>query len=228
MSGSGYDKTLVLSRSPVEEPPPHAARATLRCVDTSVLRDDKGAEIHLERDPVSIGRGEENVVALNAHGISRSHARVFLHDGTWHVEDLGSTNGTRVNNSKIERTALHDGDTVAFGRVCYKYQVAKVRPRPASSHEIDLGAAQKTMVMRPGELHASSPTAAHRDEGHAGIEDTGRVVHDTGSYARVARDTGSHPRVKPAAATSNNTLWLLVALVAVGIAAGAAYALGFL
>ena len=213
MTGSGDDKTQVLSRPPVTAPP-RGPRATLRCVDTSVLKDGKGAEIFLDSEPVSVGRGEENVVALNAHGISKLHARVFVEDGAWHVEDLGSTNGTRVNNSKVERRALNDGDTVAFGRVAYKYHVVQPRAeRATTSHDIDLGSDDKTMIMRPGQVAAHASTPAPRAAEHIA--------------ARSPHDTGSHARARPVAAKgSNSVLWLLVALVAVGVAAGAAFALG--
>lgn len=211
MTDSAFDKTQVLSGPPAAAPS-RAPRAHLHCVDTSVLRDGKGAEIFLDGDPVGVGRGEENTVPLNAHGISRLHARMFLDDGVWHVEDLGSTNGTRVNNSRIERCALSDGDTVAFGRVCYKYHVTKPRAeRLASSQNIDLG--QQTMIMRPGEVVAAPPAARAAEP----------------AATRSGADTGSHARVRPAAAKgSNSVLWLLVVLAAAGVVAGGAYALGFI
>lgn len=213
MSGSGHDKTQVLS-SPPELAAPHGPRATLHCVDTSVLKDGKGAEIVLDGEAVSVGRGEENTVALNAQGVSRVHARVFLDDGVWHVEDLGSTNGTRVNNSRIERCALNDGDTVAFGRVCYKYHVARPRAeRTASSHDIDLGSGDKTVNVRTGQFAAAPPA-----------EEAAEPV-----AARSAADTGSHARVKPGAVKdSNSTAWLLFVLAAAVVVAGGAYALGFI
>jgi predicted component of type VI protein secretion system len=221
MSGSGHDKTQVLSDPPTPAAPaaPHGPRATLHCVDTSVLKDGKGAEIVLDGEPVGVGRGEENTVALNAQGVSRLHARVFLDDGVWHVEDLGSTNGTRVNNSRIERCALNDGDTVAFGRVCYKYHVARPRAeRAASSHDIDLGSDEKTVVMRPGQSAAAPPAEAAAEP-----------VAARPAVARSAADTGSHARVKPGAAKdSNSTAWLLLVLAAAAVVAGGAYALGFI
>jgi predicted component of type VI protein secretion system len=218
MSGSGHDKTQVLS-GPLAPAAPYGPRATLHCVDTSVLKDGKGAEIVLDAEPVGVGRGEENTVALNAQGVSRLHARVYLDDGVWHVEDLGSTNGTRVNNSRIERRALNDGDTVAFGRVCYKYHVARPRAeRTASSHAIDLGSDDKTVNVRTGQVAATAPA-----------EEASEPVAARPAAARSAADTGSHARIKPGAAKdSNGTAWLLLVLAAVAVIAGGAYALGFI
>lgn len=49
--------------------------------------------------------------------LSRRHARIFLQDGKFYVSDLGSRNGTFVNNNKIGENAveLHAGDSVNFG-----------------------------------------------------------------------------------------------------------------
>ncbi|MHC5010096.1 MAG: FHA domain-containing protein [Planctomycetota bacterium] len=46
---------------------------------------------------------------------SRHHFRVFQDAGRWVVEDLHSTNGTRVNGVRIERHALADGDVISAG-----------------------------------------------------------------------------------------------------------------
>jgi DNA-binding winged helix-turn-helix (wHTH) protein len=69
------------------------------------------------------GRGAECSVVIDDKSVSRRHARVDISQGTGSIEDLGSTNGTRVNGSPIScRTPLADGDEIAFGTVvlCFK------------------------------------------------------------------------------------------------------------
>jgi len=63
-----------------------------------------------------LGRSLEcDIVVSDGDSISRRHARVEVDDDTLFVTDLGSTNGTHVNGREvIERTALHDGDVLAF------------------------------------------------------------------------------------------------------------------
>lgn len=69
----------------------------------------------------SIGRGRENDVTLDDSFLSADHARLSWNGKGWVLEDLGSTNGTRVNGKQIKRaTALKPGDTVEFGRVRVK------------------------------------------------------------------------------------------------------------
>jgi pSer/pThr/pTyr-binding forkhead associated (FHA) protein len=52
------------------------------------------------------------------HNVSRVHAEIKFVQGSWRIDDRGSTNGTRVNGSMIvEPTPLASGDVIAFGAV---------------------------------------------------------------------------------------------------------------
>lgn len=54
------------------------------------------------------------------HGVSRRHAVIRYHDDALYVEDLKSTNGTRINGSQLtpqREYRLRDGDEVEFARV---------------------------------------------------------------------------------------------------------------
>ncbi len=237
MSFAGDSKTHVIS-------PPAATggrgqKATLRCVDVSVLKDSGGTQITLDGADVTVGRSSDNKASVNADGVSRHHARLYLRNGLWHVEDLGSTNGTRVNNSKVERCALSDGDTVAFGRACYKFRLASAAARrgETTSHEIDLGSADKTVAMRPGQLPEQlpdRPSAAPEPAGAAAPRAPPATAPERGATRPAARtspaDTGSRSRVAAQARQpdSNVTLWIMVALLAVVIGAGLAVVLGIL
>ncbi|MFC1961341.1 FHA domain-containing protein [Chloroflexota bacterium] len=65
----------------------------------------------------------------NQHGISRQHARIEVRDNTLRITDLGSTNGTRVNNVPLvpHMTALiRDGDEISLGQLkCLVFFVNK-------------------------------------------------------------------------------------------------------
>ena len=50
--------------------------------------------------------------------ISRKHARFFLHDGEWAVEDLDSTNGSYIQDKKIKRVKLKNGLKISFSKSC--------------------------------------------------------------------------------------------------------------
>ncbi|MDH4113234.1 MAG: FHA domain-containing protein [Actinomycetota bacterium] len=63
-----------------------------------------------------LGRAAECELALDDTYISQQHARLFAKDGSWYVEDLGSTNGTFVNDQRLASPAMvQPGDRVRVG-----------------------------------------------------------------------------------------------------------------
>ena len=83
-----------------------------------VIEDDEGQrrEVPLDRDEITIGRREDNVVHLPERNVSRRHARLVRRDGGVLLEDLRSANGTRVNGVRItEPVSLGDADLVRIG-----------------------------------------------------------------------------------------------------------------
>jgi hypothetical protein len=62
-----------------------------------------------------IGRHPDCDIVLAGPGVSRRHARLTFRDGVWIVQDLGSTNGTIVNDSRVGRCRLNAGDRLEIG-----------------------------------------------------------------------------------------------------------------
>jgi len=66
---------------------------------------------------LTIGRGSENMLVLENTAISRFHARVEQIGWPFYLEDLGSTNGTRLNGKKIaNRASLKRNDKIGVGK----------------------------------------------------------------------------------------------------------------
>src|SRR5262245_34109530 len=63
-----------------------------------------------------IGRSSKNDLALDQESVSRHHARITRAREGWSIRDLGSTNGTYVNDLPIQEKPLRDGDQVKIGR----------------------------------------------------------------------------------------------------------------
>lgn len=65
----------------------------------------------------TLGRAATNDVEIYDVTISAVHASITRQSGSWQVEDNKSTNGTRVNGRKIDKSALDDGDKLTLGKV---------------------------------------------------------------------------------------------------------------
>jgi FHA domain-containing protein len=76
-----------------------------------------GTSINLGDSPVTIGRANDSTLVLTDDYASTKHARVFLRDGQWLVEDLGSTNGTFLDRTKVTGpTPVAAGTPIRIGK----------------------------------------------------------------------------------------------------------------
>ncbi len=83
----------------------------------SLMFDEKLVkEVPIGSRPVRIGRSPDNDLIVDNLAVSNDHARVFFDSGRLVVEDRGSLNGTFVNDLRVERATLHDGDSIWIGK----------------------------------------------------------------------------------------------------------------
>jgi two-component system, cell cycle response regulator len=80
-----------------------------------------GTIFRLEDALTSIGRDAVNTIAVNDAGVSRRHAVIERYDERVVVRDLGSKNGTYVNDDEVRERELSDGDLVYVGHGTYKF-----------------------------------------------------------------------------------------------------------
>lgn len=102
--------------------------ATLKILSGSLT----GQNIDLDIESTFIGRASTNQVKIIDPGVSSKHAKIWSEGGRWFVMDMGSTNGTLVNNADIDREELNDGDKLAFGPVLAQF-VGGRRPQPQAT-----------------------------------------------------------------------------------------------
>ena len=77
---------------------------------------DKATTVRLA-GPTDIGRGDGCAIRLQDTYVSQMHARLADRDGSWYVEDLGSTNGTYLNDRRVQAPVeVHAGDVVRVGK----------------------------------------------------------------------------------------------------------------
>jgi FHA domain len=101
-----------------------AVSSTGRLVVVKSPALDVGSDVVLNSAPLTVGRGEQNDVELEADEFaSAEHARFDpRRDGVW-VNDVGSTNGTYVNGARIQRPRkLAPGDVVRIGETDLRFE----------------------------------------------------------------------------------------------------------
>jgi pSer/pThr/pTyr-binding forkhead associated (FHA) protein len=87
----------------------------------------EGMSYALSDQEVVIGRNPTTDITLLDEGISREHALILLDDdGSGYViEDLQSTNGTKVNGVRVRSTPLVEGDEVQIGETLFRFDLNK-------------------------------------------------------------------------------------------------------
>jgi len=81
-----------------------------------------GDPIPLLKPSLVVGRRESADIVLRFPNVSGHHCELSLVDGYWHVKDLGSSNGTKVNGSRVTEQRLDPGDTLAVAK--HEYEVS--------------------------------------------------------------------------------------------------------
>lgn len=111
-------------------------------------------EIELDKRQIVIGRDEKNVICLSDISVSRRHALLTCALDEYFIEDLGSTNGTLLNDRPISKHMLKNGDQLRIG----EYVLSFERTIPQLIMEDD---PEKTQVisMSP-QRSAASPVAS--------------------------------------------------------------------
>jgi hypothetical protein len=104
---------------PQAPPPPPRSSRRGRAPSKLVVTDGalRGTTVPLGSGAVTIGRAADSTLVLEDDFASAHHARLVPNDGQWLVEDLGSTNGTYLDRTKITRpTPVPLGAPVRIGK----------------------------------------------------------------------------------------------------------------
>jgi hypothetical protein len=113
-------KCNVVATSP--EPTQHHAPVAV-AGNTYFLVLPDGTRQQLTEDDMTIGRSSTCTVVIADTNVSRVHAQLRLVDGTWTIEDRGSTNGTRVNKETLTSpVSLLGGEEIAFGALIVRFE----------------------------------------------------------------------------------------------------------
>jgi len=78
--------------------------------------DDEGARFVLRTQGTTLGRHPESDIVLDDITVSRRHTEVRLVDGRYVASDVGSLNGTYVNQERVDSVVISQGDELQVGK----------------------------------------------------------------------------------------------------------------
>lgn len=100
------------------------------------LDDNLIKVVPLNKDRMTLGRRPYNDIVVDNLAVSGEHAALQVIGRDYFIEDLNSTNGTYINEQKIKRQILKNGDTIEIGKYSIKYVLDGANaqlPAPTSS-----------------------------------------------------------------------------------------------
>ena len=97
-----------------------------------LYRDAQGRDAAVDLPEVGafLGRAVECIVRTDDALVSRRNCKISVLSGRWYVEDLGSANGTYINERRIQRDGLSHGDVIRCGSLQVRFvEVADAAPQ---------------------------------------------------------------------------------------------------
>src|SRR5947209_12099766 len=129
-----------------------------------IIEDEEGQRrvVPVVSDEITIGREDGNTVRLPERNISRRHARLVRDDGFFVIEDLGSSNGVRINGDRIDAPRrIQEGDLIQIGDYDLGLE-GKVDPVSAPPQMQEAKPPAPVRPPNPGASGASGATAIIR------------------------------------------------------------------
>ena len=124
-SGAAAGARTKSKRAPKPPKPPRVARKQKVRGTKLVVIDGPlvGTIVPLDGQQVTVGRAPDSTIVIDDDYASSRHARVYESEGSWVVEDLGSTNGTWIDRVRITTpTVLPVGAPLRIGRSTMQIQ----------------------------------------------------------------------------------------------------------
>src|SRR5580692_1487900 len=116
MTDTGRNKTVVTAISKISDRPV-AKEACLVVIYGLEL----GKKFNLNRPQIIIGRSSKADIQIDQEAVSRNHCKIINTGNAIMLRDMGSTNGTYVNDEMIDEYVLRDGDFIKVGRCIFKF-----------------------------------------------------------------------------------------------------------
>lgn len=115
------EKTIVTSKTPSSMPAPATSGTAYLIV---ISGNEMGRRLSLGSSSIEAGRAMGCDFSIAHESVSRRHARIFWTGTAYRVRDLGSTNGTFVNDEPVRERELQEGDRIRIGETVLKLVVS--------------------------------------------------------------------------------------------------------
>jgi adenylate cyclase len=109
-----------------------------------------GDAIPLIRDTLILGRRESCDICLRFPNVSSRHCELQFHDGFWYIRDLNSTNGVKVNGSRVQRKLVHPGDEITIAKRRYTIQYSPPMAGQRALEELEDDILSQSLLERAG------------------------------------------------------------------------------
>lgn len=86
-----------------------------------IYGDELGKKYNLESSTFILGRSAKCEIQIDQESVSRNHAKIINTGKLIMIRDLGSTNGTYVNDEPIDEQVIRDGDLIKIGGTIFKF-----------------------------------------------------------------------------------------------------------
>ncbi|MFQ5995594.1 MAG: FHA domain-containing protein [Acidiferrobacterales bacterium] len=146
-------------------------------------------QYELDQGDMKVGRRPDADITIDNMAVSGEHANIFTIGEDSFIQDLGSTNGTYVNNKKITKHHLKNGDIITIGKHTLNY-VNEMETKPADDFA-------KTVIITPpsmgegvggqkaGLYVLSGPNSGKRIDVNKRITNLGRTGKRSGTITRT-------------------------------------------
>lgn len=155
-----------------------------KCQLVVIEGPDKGKKVTLNKNLTSVGKRETNNIPLTDKTVSRNHLEIEYASDSFLLKDLGSTNGTYINGTKVKEAYLAPGDLVKIGNTVMEFVAfdEKVAIEP-STKEVFGGMVGKSRKMRQifailEKISTSNATVIIEGETGTGKDLVAKAIHE--------------------------------------------------
>jgi pSer/pThr/pTyr-binding forkhead associated (FHA) protein len=136
-------------------------------------------EVGLGQDALTIGRLPDNILQIDNLAVSGHHAKVYREQDHYVVEDLGSLNGTYVNNQRVGKSVLKSGDQLTIGKHFVQFKDEGHTAQPKEKAGPVAPKLESTMVLdtrKAQDMIAASAAASSHPEPPAASQSAGATI----------------------------------------------------